>query len=107
VKQTKVQKSARGQECTLRISGYGRCAPTETTVLTHAPCRDKGTGFKSPDWWGAFGCFDCHQLIDMRAKLHDLNFGTQRFLTTAEINEAWLRGIYETNKILREFGLIK
>jgi hypothetical protein len=95
-KLTAIRQAAHGQECTLRVSQYGGCASTETTVLAHAPCRDKGTGFKSPDWWAAFACFRCHHLID-----------TQQFLTTIEVDQAWLRGIYETNKILREMGLIK
>ena len=91
----KERENARGQECTLRIAalaGYGGCASTETTVLAHAPCRDKGTGFKSPDRWAAFACATCHDLVDGR--VFKLNDTEKRYL-----NEAWLRGIYETQKI--------
>ena len=91
----KERNNARGQECTLRISalaGYGGCASTETTVLAHAPCRDKGTGFKSPDRWGAFACATCHDVIDGR-------LAVLSFVGKDNVMRAWLRGIYETQKI--------
>ena len=89
----KIRQAANGQDCTLRIAGYGGCASTETTVLAHAPCRDKGTGFKSPDWWAAFACAKCHDIADGRLMISAI--------TRDEINSAWLRGIYETQKIQR------
>jgi len=95
---TKIQASAKGEDCTLRVSGYGGCASTETTVLCHSPCNDKGTAFKSPDWWAAYGCFSCHEIMDRRHR--------PQWLSPDEKNDVWLRGIYETNKILREKGLI-
>ena len=90
----KERNNARGQNCTLRIAGTIGCASTETTVLAHAPCRDKGMGFKSPDWWAAFSCDTCHAIIDGRLMVS--------LVTRAEINAAWLRGIYETQKIQRQ-----
>ena len=63
-----LRQSARGKACTLQIvkvcNGGG-----ETTVLAHAPSEWTGTGMKSPDWWGAFGCSACHDYIDRRTKL--------------------------------------
>ena len=99
MKQTPAKKAARGQNCTLRISGYGGCSGTDTTVLAHAPCRDKGMGHKSPDWWAAFACSKCHDIMDGR-----VNPPTAGLWFTKQ--EAWLRGIYETQKILRDMGVI-
>ena len=99
----KERNAARGQECTLRIAalaGYGGCASTETTVLAHAPCRDKGTGFKSPDRWAAFACATCHDLVDGRLSPTDQWIKMKIYdWIKSEISEAWLRGIYETQKI--------
>ena len=96
----KERNAARGQDCTLRISGYQSCADTDTTVLAHAPCRDDGKGFKSPDRWAAFACSKCHDIIDGRA-------GIKVRISNEEKLEAWLRGIYETQKILNVFGEMK
>lgn len=85
------RKNARGQDCTLRVSGYGGCSSTETTVLAHAPCRDDGKGYKSPDLWAAFACYKCHTLMDGSLMQGDL--------TMVEWQAAWLRGIYETQKL--------
>ena len=97
---SKERKAARGQNCTLRISGYQGCSGTDTTVLAHAPSRDDGKGFKSNDRWAAFACSNCHDLIDGRA-------GIKSWLSREERIEAWLRGIYETQKILGVFGEMK
>ena len=95
MKTTKARQSARGQDCTLRVSGYMGCSDTDTTVLAHAPCRDDGKGFKSPDLWAAFGCFNCHTLID------DLT----SHLTPLERAQGWLRGIYETQRAQGVFDM--
>ena len=87
----KERNLAKGQDCTLRISGYGGCSGNDTVVLCHAPCRDDGKGFKSPDRWDAFGCFKCHQIVDGPTYSH------------IERHAAWLRGIYETQKIMGVF----
>lgn len=98
--------TARGRDCTLRVAGYQGCGTPETTVLCHAPCRDDGKGFKSPDWWGAFGCNRCNDIIDGNAKFFDPAIGKQRHLTQAEKDAAWQRGIYETMKFWNEEGYI-
>ena len=102
----KERNLAKGQDCTLRISGYGGCSGNDTVVLCHAPCRDDGKSFKSPDRWAAFGCFKCHGLIDRQTKmLSDMvTLGaTKRHLRQGEIDAAWNRGIYETQKIMGVF----
>ena len=110
-KLSKIRAAAKGQDCTLRVSGVEKCYPADTTVLCHAPCRDDGKGYKSPDFWAAFGCFSCAAIIDRHQKVSAwrgvVNINVQRYLPQSEIDAAWLRGIYETQKILREMGLIK
>lgn len=94
MKQNKFTKSARDEDCSLRIPGICNFDPA-TTVFCHAPCVDKGMGFKSPDWWGAYGCAGCHHAVDVE------------FYKRGDIEEAWLRAIYETQKKLIAKGLIK
>ena len=90
MKQTKITKSAKGEDCALRIPGVCNFN-IETTVYCHAPCVDKGMGIKSPDWWGAYGCYDCHRVIDSH-QAYSLSY--------------WMPAIYETQKKLRAKGLI-
>lgn len=97
MKQTKITKSARDEDCSLRIPGVCNFDPA-TTVFCHAPCVDKGIGYKSPDWWGAYGCNKCHDAMDGR---------NWKAIPDTYRDEAWLRGIYETQKKLIAKGLIK
>ena len=60
---TDLRKSARGQECQIRIPGVCNFNP-ETTVLCHWP--DGGMATKSPDVIGAYGCSACHDAVDRR-----------------------------------------
>jgi hypothetical protein len=76
--------------CALRLSVCNN--DPETTVFAHAPSIDSGMGYKSPDWWGAYACSECHTLID-----------TLR----GDWSDEWLRGIFETQKHLIEMGLIQ
>ena len=95
---SKITKSARGEDCAVRIPGICNFDP-ETTVYAHAPCVDSGTGFKSPDWWGAYACNQCHDYLDG---------GYVRFHWKAsDMFIKWLPAIYETQKKLREKGLIQ
>lgn len=96
-KQTKLTKSARGEDCTLRIYPYCNGNP-ETTVFCHAPSDDKGMGIKSPDWWGAYGCSNCHDVIDGR--------GASEF-TADELRVFHMDGVYRTQKKMIDKGLIK
>lgn len=58
-----LRKTAKDQDCTLRIPGVCNFDP-ETTVLAHINCLDKGVGYKSPDFWGVFACSSCHAALD-------------------------------------------
>lgn len=63
-KYPKLTKSARGEECTLQIHPYCNYDP-ETTSPCHLPS-GSGMGQKSPDWFIAYGCSSCHDVIDGR-----------------------------------------
>ena len=63
-KYQKLRDSARGEDCTLQIHPYCNGNP-ETTVLCHLPS-GSGMGQKSPDWFAAYGCSNCHDIIDGR-----------------------------------------
>lgn len=89
----KFRKSARGEDCTLRLQGD--CDP-ETVVLCHLPS-GAGMGRKSPDWFAVYGCSTCHSIIDGRTPT-----GIPRF----EIEQQKLRALFETQVRMREKGLI-
>ena len=81
----KARQSARGERCTLQTPFCG--GRTDTVVLCHAPSESKGTGTKSDDFWGAFGCSKCHDFLDGRKGL---------IPNEAEARFYWMRGIYRT-----------
>ena len=98
MKRNKIRQSAKGENCALRIPGVcnGDCS---TTVLCHAPYPGRG-GMRDHDFFAAYGCSDCHDLIDSRAASkiwHRIN-------DTPE--SAWLRGIHETQMKLIAKGLM-
>ena len=67
---SKLRKSARGQNCTLRLEGCNH--NPETTVLAHIRInRFCGFGLKPPDYMGVFACSNCHDIIDGRVKSDD------------------------------------
>ena len=61
-KTTKIRQSARDEACTLRVSTS--CQDGETVVLCHLNSPYKGIALKSPDIFGAYGCYRCHQQLD-------------------------------------------
>ena len=93
----KIRKAARSQDCTLTIYPHCNSNP-ETTVLCHINSDHKGWGIKSPDFFGVFGCSECHGVIDGRIKTE---------LPKEEIIACILRGLFRTWKKLIEMGLIK
>jgi hypothetical protein len=64
-KMTPIRKSAKGEECTLRIPGVCN-GDNSTVVWCHSNnIRDgKGMGLKSRDEEGCYGCSSCHAWID-------------------------------------------
>lgn len=94
---SKLTKAAKGQECTIQIHPYCNMNP-ETVVFCHAPSEFKGMGIKSPDWWGADGCSDCHDIVDRRRHVD---------IPWSEIYECFIRGIFRTIQRRIEQGVIK
>lgn len=73
VRSDAIRKSARGQDCALRIPGHCNFDP-ETTVLAHVG-RDRGMSMKCDDTMAVYACSGCHDAIDGRTTL--LDKGTQ------------------------------
>ena len=82
-KQTKIRKSARGEDCSLRL---GNCASNETVILAHIG-RNRGTGIKCADYMGVYACSNCHDIIDSRVKSD---------YTKDQLNTEKLRALEET-----------
>lgn len=64
-KQTKITKSAKGEECTIRLPGICNFNP-ETVVLCHIG--GAGMALKANDIHSAYGCSSCHSAIDGHVK---------------------------------------
>lgn len=93
---TPIQKSAKGEECTIRlpkVCNFDR----ETTVLCHE--NGAGMGMKHSDERAAYGCSACHAVVDGQAPRPE---GLSRELVQACFQDA----IAHTNRILRRKGLI-
>lgn len=63
-KQTKITKSARGEDCTLMLHS---CSGSETVVLCHIG-KNRGMGYKCSDHFAVYACSNCHDIIDGRVK---------------------------------------
>ena len=92
---SKITKSARDRDCTVRISGVCRF-DTETTVFAHL--NGGGIGRKHNDIHGAYACGPCHEWLDS---------GYIKTHTRAERDLEHYRAMVETQLILLEEGLIK
>ena len=62
---SKLRKSARGQQCLVRIPGICN-HNSETVVLAHL--NGGGMGRKKSDLQASFCCSDCHDAIDRRTR---------------------------------------
>lgn len=60
-----IRSAARGEECTFNIPGVCTYDP-DKTVLCHLPDESHGMARKSDDISAAFGCAECHGVIDGR-----------------------------------------
>ncbi|CAH0528433.1 Putative nuclease YbcO [Allocatenococcus thiocycli] len=58
----KILKSAKGEDCTLRLVGICNFNP-ETTVAAHVGVR-RGMGIKCGDNFIVYACSNCHAVID-------------------------------------------
>lgn len=60
---SKITKSARGECCSLRVSP--KCTDEDgVVVFCHLNSNYRGIGIKSPDLFGVYGCYWCHQELD-------------------------------------------
>jgi len=92
---SKITKSARGEECQIRL--WNHCNyDTDKTVFCHLG--GGGMGRKSHDIHGAYGCSDCHDVVDGRQK---------SMLSDGVIQQQFYDAVIRTQLILIEKGLIK
>jgi cytochrome c553 len=102
MKTTKIQRSAQGEECTLRIwpvCNYNQ----DTTILAHV---GSGTAKRKDDLNAAYACSSCHDAIDYRDKTFLSDDGDmQTSLKTLRL--AYIaKALDRTHKKLREKGLL-
>jgi len=95
--QTKITKSARGEDCSLQIFPYCSQNPEET-ILAHINSGSKGIGKKSEDWFSVYSCSVCHDIIDKRRFVD---------LQDDEILQCIIWGMHRTWLKFIEKGLIK
>ena len=94
---SKIRKAAKGQECTVRLPGICNWNP-ETTVFAHLGGAGMGAKYeRSGMEWGAFCCSSCHDEIDRRTRIMDIN----------DAHRMHLEGMVRTQEILVDMGLIK
>ena len=89
MKSKKIRNSARGEDCSLRVST--NCQDGETVIFAHLNSNYRGTGMKSPDLFGVYACHECHMWLDTGG----VNYQDQ------------LRALQETQMKLYNKGLIE
>lgn len=60
IRSKKIRASAKGEDCQIRVEGCNR--DNNTTVFCHLD--GGGTGGKSSDLFGVYGCSSCHAKVD-------------------------------------------
>jgi hypothetical protein len=80
----KIRNSARDEDCTFRIAGVCNYDPA-TTVLCHLPDETKGIGKKSDDISAAYGCSNCHDAIDGRARNEEFEAHRDWYMRRAQV----------------------
>jgi hypothetical protein len=101
-KMTPIRKSARNEECTIRLP-MGVCNyDIATTVLAHSNelADGKGMGLKAPDECAAYSCSACHDVVDRRRPPPE---GMNWELVMA----CFKAGIEQTRRILLRKGLME
>lgn len=98
---TPIRKSARGQDCTMRIPGVCNC-DTDTTVLAHSNflADGKGMGLKAPDTAACYACSSCHDVLDGRRV-------RPPGITAEHIEGVFYSAVEKTHVVLRKKGLIE
>jgi len=94
-KMTPIRKSAKGQQCQVRVPGVCNNNP-DTVVLAHL--NGGGMGAKAGDHEAAYCCSDCHAWLD----------GGYAQTTPKELRDLWhLEAVIRTQRLLIEQGLIE
>lgn len=98
-KTTPIRKSAKGEECTLRLLGVC-CGDSSTVVWAHSnsQAHGHGMGLKASDEYGCYACFACHDALDGRAR--------PSWLTQERIRAEFERAMLESRLILQKKGLL-
>lgn len=91
---SKITKSARNEECQIRLPNICNFNP-ETTVFCHIG--GGGMARKANDIHGAYGCSSCHDAIDRRVQT---NFSRE------DLSLYHYDGVIRTQLILLEKGLL-
>ena len=94
--QDKITKSAKGQDCTVRVFGICNFDNT-TTVFAHLNGFGKGKGQKNHSIHGCYACSECHRWLD-GGYVHGYTRDTRDL--------EHLRAVVKTQKILLDNGLI-
>ena len=98
-KQTAKTKSARGEECQVRIIGICTHDP-EKTIWSHSRhgVAGRGKAIKALDIAGAYACTACDAAYDQMQGV--------KHMTRAEVDLDWFMGHMRSLVILKEKGLI-
>ena len=88
-------QSAKGEGCQIRIPGVCNNNP-ETVVACHL--NGGGMGGKASDLFIAYGCSDCHDVVDKRTYTNIPSMKLERWMYEA---------VFKTQQILINKGLIK
>lgn len=95
---SKITSSANGKRCQIRLPGV--CTDSTNVVWCHAigQAAGKGIGMKVPDLLGAYGCEECHSVVDRRKFVNHL--------TRMEIEHAFYEGVMRSQRILIDDGVV-
>ena len=98
--QDAITRSAKGEECQIRIIGVCNRDPS-TTVWCHLAgmAAGKGIGQKAISLLGAYGCFACHEVVDRRRP-------APLGMTRQDVESDFAKGHYRSLCILDKKGLI-
>jgi hypothetical protein len=91
----KIQASARGEECTVRLPGICSHNP-ETVVFAHLSGVRFGHGVGKKTRWGCYACYECHREIDRQTTRLEKDY----------VKLAHYEAVIETLDKLVEKGLI-
>jgi len=86
----KIRKAARGESCTLMMSGCS--GGGEDTVFAHSNYGEDGKGFgqKADDCFGCFACYNCHSVLDGQKK-HSYSQDDLRYYFHRAMKTTWRR----------------